>query len=109
MAYYFKLTPVKFYIIFIELEELSHEESIEEVVQSEFGTEEIEIETITTEEVITESKTKTSLPPLQPLTIASKPIKNVPIAIKPVTTQQLLLLQGISKINFVFLIITYFT
>lgn len=65
------------------------------MVQSEFGTEEIEIETITAEEVVAEAKPKTTLPPLQPLSIAPKPAKNVPIAIKPVTTQQLLLVQGI--------------
>lgn len=63
-------------------------------MQSEFGTEEIEIETITTEDVVPEPKQKTSIPPLQPLTIAPKPTKNVPIAIKPATTQQVLLLQG---------------
>lgn len=54
-----------------------------------------------------ETKSRTAIPPLQPLSIAPKPTKNVPIAIKPVTTQQLLLVQGIGTRNrhFAYLIV----
>lgn len=67
-----------------------------EVMESEIGAQEIEIETEripSPEEILPDVKTKTSIPPLRPLTIAPKPAK-VPIAMKPLPGQQLLLLQG---------------
>ncbi|XP_044252971.1 protein lin-54 homolog isoform X2 [Tribolium madens] len=102
-----------------QLAELSHElhlsndmetdeviiETVEEtvqvdtdVMQSEIGAQEIEIETErapSPEEILPDVKIKTStIPPLRPLTIAPKPTKAVPIAMKPAPGQQLLLLQG---------------
>jgi hypothetical protein len=69
----------------------------EDVMQTEIGAHEIEIETErvpSPEEILPDVKTKTAtIPPLRPLTIAPKPTK-VPIAMKPVPGQQLLLLQG---------------
>nr|XP_974962.1 PREDICTED: protein lin-54 homolog isoform X1 [Tribolium castaneum] len=69
-----------------------------DVMQSEIGAQEIEIETErapSPEEILPDVKIKTStIPPLRPLTIAPKPAKAVPIAMKPAPGQQLLLLQG---------------
>ncbi|KAK9739358.1 Tesmin/TSO1-like CXC domain, cysteine-rich domain [Popillia japonica] len=67
----------------------------DELVQTELGAQEVEIETEhdnSPEEILPEAKPKT-VPPLRPLTIAPKPAK-VPIAIKPVAGQQLLLVQS---------------
>lgn len=67
----------------------------DELVQTELGAQEVEIETEhdnSPEEILPETKPK-SVPPLRPLSIAPKPTK-VPIAIKPVAGQQLLLVQS---------------
>lgn len=67
----------------------------DELVQTELGAQEVEIETEhdnSPEEILPETKPK-SVPPLRPLTIAPKPAK-MPIAIKPVAGQQLLLVQS---------------
>lgn len=71
-------------------------ETEEVVVQPEIGAQEVEIITERTsspDEILPDIKTKATVPPLRPLTIAPKPAK-VPIQLKPVSGQQLLLLQG---------------
>ncbi|XP_022916448.1 protein lin-54 homolog isoform X2 [Onthophagus taurus] len=66
----------------------------EELVQTDLGAQEIEIEMEpdNAEEILPDVKPK-SVPPLRPLSIAPKPTK-MPYAIKPVAGQQLLLVQG---------------
>lgn len=91
-----------------ELQSSREEQVEEEYVQDDLGAHEIEIETIepetstVTEELIIPDNitkvTKTSVPPLRPLTIAPKPAKAIPIQLnqlKPAAgTTQLLLLQS---------------
>lgn len=78
-----------------DLIEMENEEHVE-VVETELGAHEVEIETErphSPEEILPDIKIKPNVPPLRPLTIAPKPAK-VPIALKPSSGQQLLLVQG---------------
>lgn len=75
----------------------------EEIVETEIGAEEVEIETETeckpSMEEILPDKGRNVIPPLRPLTIAPKPAK-VPITLKPLQGgQQLLFVQGISFLH----------
>lgn len=67
----------------------------EEIVETEIGAEEVEIETErqpSPEEILPDIKGKSIVPPLRPLTIAPKPTK---ITLKPLQSgQQLLFVQG---------------
>lgn len=66
----------------------------EEIVETDIGAEEIEVETergASPDEILPDLKTKNTLPPLRPLTIAPKPTK-VPIIFKPVTGGQQILI-----------------
>ncbi|KAI4457172.1 tesmin/tso1-related [Holotrichia oblita] len=88
--------PVEFLATEEEISTVHIEEpEDDELVQTELGAQEVEIETEhdnSPEEILPETKPKT-VPPLRPLTIAPKPAK-MPIAIKPVAGQQLLLVQS---------------